>query len=133
MMRVKSRVGERISDILSAEKRGGLHIAMLDVMRTLVVCGGTSWKSELVRDLALFCTFKGGTGAVDEKELDEALGRLGKEGLVNVEKRMRADMSARGGAEDELITLVGLLATRNALARDRVMSSHVREQTMVLR
>jgi len=130
---MESHVGERVSDILSAEKRGGLHIAMLDVLRTLVVCGGTSWKSELVRDLALFRTFKGGTGAVDEKELDEALGRLGKEGLVKAEKRVRADMSARGGVEDELITLVDILATRNALAKDRVLTSYMRGQIIVLR
>ena len=133
MMCVKPPIGERISGILSAEKRGSLPREMLDVLRVLIVHSGTSWKSELARDLALFRTFKGGTGAVDEEELDEALGRLGKEGLVKVEKRTRADMSARGGAEDELITLVDLSATRNALARDRVMSSYIREQTTILR
>jgi hypothetical protein len=52
---------------------------------------------------------------------------------VKVEKRTRADMSARGGAEDELITLVDLSATRNALAKDRVLSSYIRKQTMILR
>ena len=130
---MKPPIGERISRILSTEKRGSLPREMLNVLRVLVVYSGTGWKSELVRELSLFHAFKGEPEAVDEMQLDGALGKLEKEGLVKVEKRVRADMGARGSVEDELITLVDILATRNALAKDRVLTSYMREQIIVSR
>ena len=130
---MKPTVGERVSEILSSEKRGSLPREMLDVLRVLVVHSGTSWKSELVRELPLFHAFKGEPEAVDEMRLDGALGRLEEECLVKVEKRVRADMGARGGVEDELITLVDISATRNALVKDRVLTSYMRGQIIVLR
>jgi hypothetical protein len=128
MMCVKPTVGERVSEILSSEKRGSLPREMLDVLRMLVVYNGTGWKSELVRELHLFHAFRGEPEAVDEIQLEGALRRLEGEGLVKVEKRVRGDMGPRGGVEDELITLADISATRNALAEDRVLSSYMREQ-----
>ena len=133
MVFVKSHIEKRISEILSAEKRGGMPRLMLDVLRALVVYRGTSWKSELVRELSFFHAFKGEPEVVGGEELNEALGSLEKEGLVKVERRVRADMSARSDVEDQLITLVDFLATRNALARDRVLTSYTREQIMASR
>jgi len=106
---------------------------MLDVLRVLVVYSGASWKSEHARELPLYHAFKGEPEDDDEMQLDGALGKLEKEGLVKVEKRVRADMGARGSVEDELITLVDILATRNAMAKDRVLTSYMREQIIVSR
>jgi hypothetical protein len=123
---MKSTVWERISKMLSAEGKEDLSRQMLDVLRVLVVYSGSSWKSELVQELPLLRAFRGEPGVAGGR-IEEALGRLEKEGLVRVEKRVRADMGASSGVEDELITLLDLSATRSAMAKDRVLSSYTRE------
>ena len=126
MMYVTSPIEQRVSGALSAEKLRSLPREMLDVLRVLIVYGGASWKSELARELPLFRAFEGGPAPVNEMKLDEALRRLEKEGLVKVEKRVRADMGAQGSEEDELVTIVDISATRNALAKNRVLTSYIR-------
>jgi len=129
---MKSIVWERISKMLSAEGKEDLSRQMLDVLRVLVVYSGNSWKSELVQELPLLRAFRG-EPRVAGGRIEEALGRLEKEGLVRVERRVRADMGASGGVEDELITLLDLSATRSAMAKDRVLSSYMSEQVTLSR
>ncbi len=127
-MRMKTSIEKQISEMLSSEKRGGLPL--LDVLRVLVVDKGVSWRSELVQDMALLRAFKGESEAVDEGQADEAIGKLEKEGLVNVEERVRGTMGARGGVKDELVSLTDFLTTQNALSRDRVLTSYVHERAV---
>lgn len=129
-MRMRTSTGKQISEMLSSEKRGGLPRAMLDVLRVLVVDKGVSWRSELVQDMASLRAFKGESEAVDGGEVDEAIGKLEKEGLAKVEERVRGTMGTRGGVKDELVSLTDFLTTQNALSRDRVLTSYMHERAV---
>jgi len=129
---MEASTGKQVSEMLSGEKRG-LPRAMLDVLRVLVVNQGASWRSELVQDLALLYAFRGDPGAVDERGLDEALGELGKKGLVRVEGRVKGTMDARGSAKDKLISLADYAATQGALSRDRTLMSYVGQRAVTVR
>ena len=129
---MKAHIGSQISGLLSSEQRSELSRAMLDVLRVLVVNRGTSWRSELVQDLALLRAFKGESEAVDKEELDKALKRLEENELVKTEDRIRGDLGARGEVKDVLIWLTDFVATQAALSKDRTLSSYMCEMSKVL-
>lgn len=122
---MNTHIRSQISDLLSGEQRSELSCVMLDVLRVLVVNKGTSWKSELIQDLALLNAFKGKPEAINEGKLNEALRKLGEKELVRIEERVRGTMSARGGVKDKLISPVDFLATQNALSKDRVLTAYM--------
>lgn len=128
MVCMETSIEKQISKMLSSEKRGGLPRAMLDVLRVLVVDNGVSWKSELIQDLALLYSFKGGPETVDEGKLDEALRELEKERLVRVEEKVKATLGEPKGVRDELISLADFRPTQIALSKDRVLTSYMRER-----
>lgn len=126
MVFMKTAVGKRVSEILAEERKGGLSRAMLDMLRTLVAYNGAIWKSELVQALGLLCSSEGSKAAVASGP-DKALAELEREGLVKVEEQIRATLQFKGGAEDELISLVDLCATSAALSKCRISTSKKRK------
>jgi hypothetical protein len=129
---MRSNVLGRISGMMSAEGQEELSRLMLDVLRVLVVYNGTSWKSELAQELPLLRAFKGEPEPAG-KMLEDALGRLQRDGLLKVEKRERAEIGGRGHVRDELVTLTDTQLTRSALAGDRVLSSYMQERITIPR
>lgn len=122
---MKTSIGEQVSKILSAEKQGGLPRTMLDVLRVLLVNRGTSWKSELIQDVALLHSFLGEPETVEEKGLEEALRELRSRGLVRVEERIRGDLGVHGGIKDTLVSLADFVATQSALLRDKTLTAYI--------
>jgi len=130
---MKTAIGKQVSEMLSNETQGGLPSAMLDVLRVLVVDRGVSWRSELIQDLALLNAFRREPEAVDERELDEALRELGKNGMVKIEERIKGTMGARGGIKDKLISLSDYVATQAILSKDRTLTSYMHQRAIAAR
>ena len=96
-------------------------MVMLDVLRALIVFGGSLWLSEL-RD-AIQRVRLGEVGyTLDEKLLSRALKTLSSLNVVSLEKRVRASEKA-SGEKDVLVRLVSEDA-RRLLLGDSVINNY---------
>jgi len=112
---------KKISEILSAEDE--LSQAKADVLRVLVIDGGTCWRTELASDLILLQSLGGGPEMVDEGLLSKALNELEKGGLIKIEKRLKSTFGASGVAKEEFLSLVSFSDTSGAMAGDKLLAS----------
>ena len=126
MVSMKTDVKKGVTEILTEVTKGGMPRSMLDVLRILVAFNGAVWKSELAQGLDIMSSSGDGQKAAGGW-LDTVLEELERKGLVKVEEQIRATLQFKGGAEDELISLVDLCATSAALSKCRISTSKKRK------
>ena len=126
MVSMKTDVKKGVTEILTEVTKGGMPRSMLDVLRILVAFNGAVWKSELAQGLDIMSSSGDGQKAASGW-LDKVLEELERKGLVKVEEQIRATLQFKGGAEDELISLVDLCATSAALSKCRISTSKKRK------
>lgn len=114
--------GRRVSELRKLLEEGGVEGEVArDVLRALIVFGGSLWASEL-EDAVNRVKLGRVEYAWDRKTVEKVLKKLQGIGVVSVEKRVRASDKA-GGEKDSLIRLVSGEA-RQILGSDRVLNEY---------
>ena len=118
-----SAVRDRVRELTGKDDE--MSRLMVDVLRVLVVFGGSMWRSELSQDLVKFYTIVGRLEFIDEKKVDKALKNLNKLGLVRVQERERGAGISPGKIKDKFITLTDFVGTKIALSGDRELNMYL--------
>ncbi len=101
------------------EKDRTVHVAC-DILRTLLVLGGSGWEGELMDGLAGLAAVRDDLGSVaSPRETENALNLLTEKGLVKYSKGERYDAFGTSTVEDKLYTLEDYTATMQIFGADR--------------
>ena len=97
----------------------GVKVAC-DVLRTLLVLGGTGWEDELLDGLAALAAVQGDPeSAASSREVESAMNLLREKGLVECRKGRRAASMGTSTVKDNLYSLRDYTATMQAFGADR--------------
>ncbi len=121
---------EKIVEVLKHEKEDPVLSVAADILRALAISYGSAWHSELLDTLVGLWTIK----SVDMRMLgnrdelvSKALKRLNELGLVQSEKRPRADLGAKESAKEELHTVKDLQELIKAFTADTTIDKYKQE------
>lgn len=114
---------KKISEILLAKDE--LSAAEANVLRVLVINGGTCWRAELSSDILMLYSLKSRPEVVDEILIDKAIDELEKDGILKVEKRLKSTFDARGSSEENMLSLVNFPDTSSILSQDKTLLSYM--------
>ena len=104
---------------MEEEKNRTVHVAC-DILRTLLVLGGSGWEGELMDGLAGLAAVRDDLGSVASlRETENSLKLLTERGLVKYRKGERYDDFGSSTVEEKLYTLEDYTATMQIFGADR--------------
>ena len=121
---------ENIRELLAKEKSGDVASVATDILRSLVILGGSAWQSDLLDTLAGLCTVKGiiASGLMGQLGLiSKALKRLNDLDLIHSETRLRSDLGRKEPAKEEFHFTDHLQALARVFAADSIIDKYRRE------
>jgi hypothetical protein len=121
---------EKIGEVLKKEKEDHVCSVAADVLRALVILHGSAWQSDLMDTLSGLWSIKGLdlNGMIGREDLvPKAIKMLNELGLIQSEKRLRADLSRQEPVKDELHSAKSLGTLIRVFATDSLIERYRRE------
>jgi len=114
-----------IEEIIDKKEKGDITG---DVLRVLVLFGGTLWLSEIVQDLAGFYTTLNIDKEVKRGEIEKSIQILVNKGIASAEDRVRATMLHNRGIKDKLVSLTNIEQVSLMLTGDYKLREYLRRR-----
>ena len=114
-----------VEEIISSEEKGNITG---DVLRVLVISGGTLWLSEIVQDLAGFYATLNIDREVKRQDVEKSVQILVNNGIASVEDRIKATMLHDRGIKDKLVSLTNIEQISLLLASDYKLREYLRRR-----
>jgi hypothetical protein len=128
-----SGILETIERMLSTSEQTEITMMKLNIVRVLTVYKGTSWKTELLVDLAKFLRFLGQPDIIEPRIVDEALDSLLSDEVITIEDRARGAMLENRVYIDQLIHLNELAKVKDALRKDPAFTRYMQDRDKMIR
>jgi dihydroorotase-like cyclic amidohydrolase len=119
-MKMQNEIVKILMKIKAEESKDRIAKAACDILRALLILGGSSWEAELLDSIAAIAAFSGDlSSAASMQEIEEALSYLKKEGLIDFKRMQRANLTGISIIEENFYSLKNFIASMQVFGADK--------------
>ncbi|MEM2843179.1 MAG: hypothetical protein QXZ53_04795 [Candidatus Bathyarchaeia archaeon] len=106
----------------SEESKDRVAKTACDILRALLILGGSGWEAELLDSIAAIAVFSGDlSSTASMQEIEEAIDYLKRKGLIDSKRMQRADLTGVSIIEENFYSLKNFIASMQVFGADKAV------------